>query len=161
MTMMLRMAVLVAAAFLPFTLVLAADPMGSAPCQAARAELDAALSDASGGGPDRAKRRAQARREASRACLGPARGQPERSGAPYPAQTVPPPAISVAPANAPRLPPVAPPPPALEIARPAQITNCDPGGCWDSQGRRLNQIGPVLIGPQGPCSTQGGVVTCP
>jgi len=51
--------------------------------------------------------------------------------------------------------------PPLDIPRPATMTTCDPGGCWDANGKRLNQVGPVLIGPRGPCGMYGGVVTCP
>lgn len=97
---------------------------------------------------------------AAQACPSQANAQPrpQRSGAPYPPISVPPPVISVPrPQPAPS---TAPPQPQLVIPRPAAITACDPGGCWDSDGRRLNQVGPILMGPQGPCSTQGGVVSC-
>jgi hypothetical protein len=57
--------------------------------------------------------------------------------------------------------PVQPPPPPLRVDRPAVITACDPGGCWDSNGTRLNRAGPVLLGPTGACSVSGGFVHCP
>ncbi len=66
-----------------------------------------------------------------------------------------------APAAAPTLPPVALPAPPLAIPRPTVITTCDPAGCWDSDGRRLNNMGPLLMGPRGPCTLQGGVANCP
>lgn len=96
---------------------------------------------------------------AARTCLGPASGQPQRSGAPQPAQVVPPPVIATPSAPA-TLPPPAPPLPRLAIPRPATVTTCDPAGCWDSEGRRLNQVGPLLMGPHGLCSIHGGAVTC-
>jgi len=49
----------------------------------------------------------------------------------------------------------------VHIPRPVAITTCDAGGCWDSQGHRLNFMGPMLIGPQGLCSLQAGAVHCP
>jgi hypothetical protein len=83
--------------------------------------------------------------------------QPQRSGAPYPPISVPPTTIAV-----PRPLPVpdTTPQPQVVIPRPATVTACDPAGCWDSDGRRLNQIGPQIVGPQGPCNMQGGVVSC-
>ena len=136
------------------------DPLSSAECMAARAALEAALNDEVSSRRARAERLATARRHAALACLGPASGQPQRSGAPEPAQAVPPPVIAVPRAQpTPASPSPAPLPP-LAIPRPATITTCDPAGCWDSDGRRLNQMGPLLMGPRGPCSVQGGVVTC-
>jgi hypothetical protein len=134
------------------------DPLSSGECMAARAELEAALADNVSNSRARAQRLAAARKQAAVACLGPSSGERERSGAPQPVQVVPPPLIA-----APSVPPPAPPPappPQLTIPRPAVITTCDPAGCWDSDGQRLNQMGPILMGPRGPCSLQGGVVTC-
>jgi hypothetical protein len=61
------------------------------------------------------------------------------------------------------LPPVpAAPAPPPQGSRPAAVTTCDPGGCWDSDGRRLNSVGPQLIAPRGrACNVQAGVVLCP
>ncbi|MES3003980.1 MAG: hypothetical protein V4787_25035 [Pseudomonadota bacterium] len=59
------------------------------------------------------------------------------------------------------VPAISPPSPPLAIPRPATISSCDPAGCWDSEGRRLNNQGPLLLGPRGPCLQQGGVVSCP
>lgn len=135
------------------------DPLSSRECTAARIELEAALNDKASAPRARAERLAAARSRAALACLGPASGQPQRSGAPQPAQVVPPPVIATPSAPA-TLPPPAPPVPQLAIPRPATITACDPAGCWDSEGRRLNQIGPFFMGPRGPCSIHGGAVTC-
>ena len=131
------------------------DSLRSDECAVARAELEAALADNASNPRARAQRLAMARRHAALACLGPSSGRAQRSGAPQPAQVVPPPVIA-----APRAPPSAAPLPQLEIPRPAAITTCDPAGCWDSDGRRLNQVGPLLMGPRGLCSMHGGIVTC-
>jgi hypothetical protein len=155
-----------------FTLLLAAaaaaqaraqapDPMSTAQCQAAREELDAVLNDAT---PMRRQELAQARTRAATACLGRADEKGERSGAPQPPRAVPAPSISALPQPNPateRAPSTAPPFPALAIPRPTVITTCDPAGCWDSEGRRLNQLGPNLVGPAGPCIAQGAAVNCP
>jgi hypothetical protein len=58
-------------------------------------------------------------------------------------------------------PPAVPTLPAPPIERPAVITSCDTGGCWDSNGTRLNRAGPILIGPGGTCVTTGLQVHCP
>jgi hypothetical protein len=138
------------------------DPIDSKDCANAQAQLDQAIAQAptSHDGPSASLK--AAREAALRACLGkPAQGA-QRSGAPEPAIAVPsmglgaPPSRPAAPAPSPS------PPPALAIPRPSTITTCDPAGCWDSQGSRLNRYSPgVLIGPQGQCSLQGGVVRCP
>lgn len=69
---------------------------------------------------------------------------------------VPPPVIDGPPAIV-----AEPPRQPLVIPRPTAVTTCDPGGCWDSQGRRLNQVGPVLMGPHGACTMQAGAAQCP
>jgi hypothetical protein len=137
------------------------DPLSSSECAAARAELEAALSEPDVDRQARAQRLARARQEAALACLGPTSGNRERSGAPQPPQAVPPPAIGVRP------PPPAPPTvnavpqPPLPVPRSAVITACDPAGCWDSEGRRLNNAGPLLLGPRGLCTLHAGVLNCP
>jgi hypothetical protein len=136
------------------------DPLSSPDCRAALARLQEALAQAprQSGKPDRAV--VQAQRQAAQACLGRDTGQRTRSGAPEPPLTVPPTAI--APPRAAResrpivVPSTAPLPP-----RAAAITACDPAGCWDSDGRRLNNAGPVLLGPRGACVVQAGQVSCP
>ncbi|NKE64409.1 hypothetical protein RAMLITH_01130 [Ramlibacter sp. RBP-2] len=135
----------------------AADPLRSAPCAVARAELEAALAQrpAAGG------RLEQARHRAAQACLGAsddgARRRPGAAGQPQVVQP------TIATRRQPsELPPApAPPPPPLSVPRPTAITACDPAGCWDSEGRRLNQMGPLLVGPGGVCSGLCGLVACP
>jgi hypothetical protein len=137
----------------------AQDPLGSAQCTAAQARLDAALADASAGRRGARERLAQVRRDAIAACLGSAPEGAERSGAPEPALAVSPTQIG---SRVDPLPgPVTTPQASAPNPRPAAITTCDPGGCWDSEGRRLNQLGPVLVGPRGTCTVQAGVVNCP
>jgi hypothetical protein len=136
-----------------------ADPLHSKECAVARAELDAALDEAAAARQPRSRRLAAARSAAADACLGPSSGKAERSGAPDVVRSVPAPAMPAA--------PITPPPavvtvaPPLSVPRPATITACDPAGCWDSEGRRLNQVGPQFIGPRGPCILLGGAVSCP
>jgi hypothetical protein len=55
----------------------------------------------------------------------------------------------------------APPSQPVEIPRPAVVTACDPGGCWDTQGRRFDKVGPLLVGPRGACNPTAGAVQCP
>jgi hypothetical protein len=141
----------------------AAEPMASLDskeCVSARAALEAAMDDALARRDGARARLAQARKNAEFACLGRSQGTAKRSGAPEPAQVVPAPRIAAA---APEPPPllISPPPPPLVIPRAATVTACDPAGCWDSEGRRLNNVGPNLLGPHGFCSVQGGAVQCP
>ena len=136
------------------------DALDSPECAEARAELDSLLADPATREKTHAAALARARKQAALACLGRAGDDRERSGSPYPATGVAPPAIAPSPARA--TPPALPPPqPALVIPRPTAITACDAAGCWDSEGRRLNNIGPMLVGPRGPCIVQGAVATCP
>jgi hypothetical protein len=137
------------------------DPMSSRECMAAREELEQAISKAAPDRQARPERIARARRQAALACLGPSSSSRERSGAPQPAQVVPAPVVGVRPVPAPPAAALAVPQPPLAIPRPAVITACDPAGCWDSEGRRLNNMGPLLMGPRGLCTLQGGVLNCP
>jgi hypothetical protein len=137
------------------------DSLLSGECALAQAELEAALDDKASNPQAPAQRLANARKQAAQACLGPSSGQRQRSGAPQPAQVVPPTVIAAPPVTPPSPPSPAAPLPPLDIPRPATMTLCDPGGCWDNNGKRLNQVGPILIGPRGPCAMNGGVVTCP
>lgn len=44
---------------------------------------------------------------------------------------------------------------------PSPVTSCDPGGCWDSGGRRYNGSGSVMIRGDGRvCQPVGGVMQC-
>lgn len=138
------------------------DPMKSQACATARDELDDLLKDASLPRPRVPTERIEmARRRAALACLGGKAGVRERSIAAQPAQAVPGPTITSAAPQTPSLPAVAPPAPPLAIPRPSSITSCDAAGCWDSEGRRLNSVGPLLVGPRGPCLVQGALVNCP
>jgi hypothetical protein len=133
------------------------DRLESPECRAARAELERQLEAPQA---RRGERLERAQRHAADVCLGRASsGSRQRSGAPEPPLAVPPPVMS-APRTAPPVELAAPAPP-VQIPRPTVITTCDSAGCWDSEGRRLNQTGPLLIGPKGPCNVQGGLVTCP
>ena len=137
------------------------DPLNSSECAAAREELQQTLDAPAANRQDRLDRLAQARQRAALRCLGSDSGRRERSGAPATPQLVPPATATQRPTS-PTLPPVAPPPPPpLAPPRPAPITTCDLGGCWDSEGQRLNRMGPLLIGPRGTCTLQGGLLICP
>ena len=140
-----------------------ADPLHSPECTVAQKALARAQQDALAKLADAKDRLEAARKQAQLACLGPESRHGERVGAPDPSITVPPPRIDVPrrrDAVAPAAPPPSPPP--MVTPGPAAITSCDPGGCWDSEGRRLNQVGPMLVGPRGgACTVQGGVVLCP
>ncbi|MEJ6023339.1 hypothetical protein [Ramlibacter sp. PS4R-6] len=132
------------------------DPLHSPECDAARVVPERALDDASARKAGAGETLTRARRAAIEACLGRDDAPRERSGAPYPSIAVRPPAL-----EGPRLATVPPPAPPLDVGRAAAITTCDPGGCWDSEGRRLTIVGPVLVGPRGACTAQSGVVHCP
>jgi hypothetical protein len=137
------------------------DPLQSAECTAARADLEAALAEPTPTRRDHPDRLALARKQAAAQCLGRTSGPAQRSGAPDPPIAVPAPVIDV-PRSAQARPPLAPPPqPAIATPRTAVITTCDPAGCWDSNGQRLNSAGPLLLGPHGVCSAQAGQVSCP
>lgn len=144
----------------------------SAPCREALAalrtqEATAAAERQAGGRTQQAqdpalpKRLEPWRRQAARACLG-------GSGDP------PPPTHSVAPpvpgTTAAAVRPIVPSPPAapalpLPVSQRADtvptVTNCDQGGCWASDGSRLQRLGPNLVGPRGVCTTQGVLLHCP
>jgi hypothetical protein len=141
----------------------AADPMHTRECVAAQQALAQAQEDAAAKLEGAKDKLAAARKHAQLVCLGRDSGNGQRVGAPEPAIVVPPPEIEPPPPRpAAVATPPAPPPPPVTISRPAAITMCDPGGCWDSEGRRLNQVGPMLLGPRGGvCTVQGGVVLCP
>jgi hypothetical protein len=137
-----------------------ADPLRTPECATARAALEASLDEPLQSRRDHPERLARARKQVLDSCLGRMNANPERSGAPDPPVAVPPPIIEVPrTAQARRPAPVARP--ELVIPRAATITACDPAGCWDSSGRRLNNMGPVLVGPHGVCIPQAGQVNCP
>jgi hypothetical protein len=102
----------------------------------------------------------QARRAAALACLGEDAAAPP-ARVPARPETVAPRgggSSGMTPLTSPATRPAAPvPPPAL----PRTITNCDSGGCWTSDGQRLQRVGPQLLGPRGFCTTAGNAVQCP
>lgn len=137
------------------------DPLQAPECRAAMAALDAAerAPQASASSPALA----EARRRAARECLG-ARADPAPAARrAEPPVAVPPPAWPAPP----RLPPPTPTPtplPAAPAARPLPppaVISCDAASCLTTDGQRLPRAGPVLIGPQGHCSVQAGVLACP
>lgn len=136
-----------------------ADPLASPKCLAARAELEQALDDADGSRGSSAERLTLARAQSAVACLGLDNGTRQRFGAPEPPRVVIPPLITDR--HAPRLLKLDSVPPPLAIPRPTVVTTCDASGCWDSEGRRLNNAGPVLMGPRGLCSGTGNTFNCP
>jgi len=137
------------------------DPMHSPECATAQGVLERALQEAVGGSADARQALDAARKQALDICLGPQTGHTERSGAPASPIAVPSPSFTAhgggRAMHAPTVTPPAPP----SVAPPTVITTCDASGCWDSQGHRLNSMGPVLIGPQGVCALQPGAVRCP
>lgn len=129
------------------------DRLGTPECKSARAALEQALAR-EGVGTDEI---GALKKSTAQACFGTSREPPPRSGrAARPPVAVPPPAAAARPS-----PPAPAPPPPVVIQRPPAITSCDAGGCWDSNGTRLNRMGPGLSGPSGPCTVQGGFAYCP
>ncbi|WP_427912324.1 hypothetical protein ACPWT1_17010 [Ramlibacter sp. MMS24-I3-19] len=131
-----------------------ADPLKSDACGRALAALQAARTPDSGRTPGQVE---GLRREATQACLG-GSGEARRPSPTAQAPMVVPPPTVALPRSIPPAEVVLPAPP---IERPAVITACDAGGCWDSNGKRLNRAGPILIGPGGACVTTGVQVRCP
>jgi hypothetical protein len=147
------------------------DMRDSAQCQQALGALQAQESAARASGPagdgtrreDTVAKLNALRDRAARACLGgPAapRTLPQHLAQP-PIRVEPiatpmplaPPSVSAA---APALAPVLPVQPTL-----VTITTCDPGGCWASDGSRLQRFGPNLVGPRGVCTVQASQLHCP
>ncbi|WP_326541355.1 hypothetical protein [Pseudorhodoferax sp.] len=138
----------------------AEDALKSPACLAARERLDAIMAQDK---PDIVPLRA-ARQRAARACFReeadaierpsrldrPQLPVPQTAGrAAMPPDALPAPAAPAA---------VAPPP----APQPNQAARCDAGGCWDSNGQRLNRSGNYLVNPQGQlCTQQGAVLSCP
>jgi hypothetical protein len=138
------------------------DPLKSSECIEALEALqarEAALLSAgkTQAAPPRAPERAALepyRKRVARECLGREDLVVERT---------PRPPIAVAPAAQP--PAAAPParstlPPAVPLPPLRTVTQCDPSGCWTSDGMRLNRMGPLLVGPSGACTVQSGVLSC-
>ena len=141
------------------------DLMKTPACIEARQQLEQVLAK---GGPR--SRLDEVRQQAALQCLGvKAPPLPEGRFVP-PAVSVDPirlrpelslPAAAIRPSSPPAAVQVAPPLPPVAIPRPPVLTTCDPGGCWDATGARYNQQGPVLLGPRGACTQQGGLLNCP
>jgi hypothetical protein len=147
------------------------DPLQAPECRQALAALhDEEAAAASAPASVRADRRdaravdptlEAARRRAARNCLASRADPPLPGRLAQPPLAVPPvlgarpplPATSSTPVAIPTRPPGPPPL--------TSITSCDSGGCWASDGSRLNRVGPTLWGPHGACSVQGTVVQCP
>jgi hypothetical protein len=132
------------------------DPLASDACQLARQALQLALSAAAENPHDKAAQLAQARERTALACLGAADSSLATTRSRQPALVVPP---IVPAAPAPHV--IATPLPPMAIPRAPVITACDAGGCWDSNGQRLQRAGPELMGPHGPCIAQGQSFNCP
>ena len=131
------------------------DLMRTPECLAARKQLDQVFDK--GGPRDRLD---EVRQQAAQKCLG-------LKAAPLPENRFLPPPVSVEPIRLRSEPalsmatPAAPLPPPVAIPRPPVVTICDAAGCWDAAGARYNQQGPVLLGPHGTCTQQGGSMNCP
>ena len=132
----------------------AGDPLKSDACGRALSALQAARAPGSGRQPAEEE---ALRRDATQTCLGGSGDAHRPSPTAQAPLVVPPPTVALPRSTPPRE--VTPPAPAIE--HPPVITACDAGGCWDSDGRRLNRAGPVLIGPGGACVTAGVQVHCP
>lgn len=128
------------------------DPLKSQACSQALAQLEAARAAGTA--------TSAVRQEAAKVCLGQAQPAAPRSNRwAQPPVSVPPPVIEPPPRAAAAAPPKPLPPP-VHIDRPAVISTCDANGCWTTDGRRLPQLGPNLIGPHGPCAIAGAFATC-
>lgn len=97
------------------------------------------------------------RKRVARECLG--KEDPVLERAPRPPVAVaplmlPPSAVSAKPGV------LQSPPPPVQLSPLRTITQCDPSGCWTSDGVRLNRLGPLLVGPPGACTVQSGVLSC-
>lgn len=131
------------------------DPLKSPACGAALASLQEARA---GGAAEAAVQALRA--GAARTCLGGGTAPGRAARVLYAPVAIPPPAI-VPPPLAAALPPVQLPPPPVVIQRPPSPTHCDAAGCWADDGQHLRQVGPGLVGPNGLCAPQGGLVYCP
>jgi hypothetical protein len=160
-------------AFFPVPVAQAA-PLETAPCRAAldllAQEEDAAIARRSGLAPNAKavpSRLRQLQRDAARVCLGestagePGTARPPRL-TPFPggrASAVSPPGTVMPDGVAA---PASKPPAAAVQQRPlVTISQCDPQGCWASDGTRVQSQGNLLIGPRGYCTRAGAVLSCP
>lgn len=137
----------------------------AAPASAGRPRSGAVDAPAKGVSVDPDLRRL--RDAAARACLA---SRLDAPAAPAPGRLAQPPVAVPSLAGAPRWPssatipvPVESPRPAVPQSRPPTVvTTCDSAGCWTSDGRRLERVGPnMFVGPRGVCSGQGAMLQCP
>jgi hypothetical protein len=144
------------------TLAQGGDPLKSAECLQALDALqarEAALPSASPPAQARAGAAELAalapyRKRVARECLG--KEDPALERAPRVPISVSP--VGSPPSAIPHAPAAVPPPVPIPPLR--TVTQCDPSGCWTSDGIRLNRMGPVLVGPLGACTVQSGVLSC-
>ena len=140
----------------------AVETSASAPSvHGARGMPQAAASGATGhAAPAIDPRLAAARRDVARHCLE-AREDPPRAGRLAEPPITVPSVAGAAVAAPPSTPPTTMPARIPPVQPPVAITSCDTGGCWTSDGKRLQRLGPTLLGPRGACSVVGAVVHCP
>jgi hypothetical protein len=154
-TMKILSALLLALALLPAAHAQSGDPLKSAACGEALAQLQAGRAAGNGAAPQPLRDRA------AQACLG-GGSTPQRSARvlQQPISVAPPVITPPVPPGPIAAPPQLPPPP-VAIQRAPLPTHCDAGGCWASDGNSLRHIGPNLAGPNGLCTQQAGQVFCP
>jgi hypothetical protein len=134
----------------------AGDPLKSAECGSALAQLQSARAGGAAAGAVEGLRSA-----AAASCLGSAAIPSRPSRIAQRPIAVPPPQIDV-PQGAPSLPAPALPPPPVAIQRAPLPSQCDANGCWTGDGgTHLRHVPPTLAGPNGMCTQQGGLVYCP
>lgn len=139
-----------------------AEESASAPSgHGAHSAPHAAASGATGHASAIDPRLAAARRDVARQCLE-AREDPPRAGRLAEPPIVVPPVAGAGVPPPPSTPPTTMPARIPPVQPPVAITTCDTGGCWTSDGKRLQRLGPTLLGPRGStCSVVGAVVHCP
>lgn len=150
-----RLPALLLACLLPVMVPAQDDPLKSTACDAALQQLQAARAAPGGAGQVESLRHA-----AARTCLGTGEPPARPGRVAQPPVVVPPPIIEPPPRTALPAGPTPLPPP-VAVTRPSMVTTCDAGGCWTSDGDRLNRAGPNLLGPQGVCTVQGALAFCP
>ncbi|MED5622368.1 hypothetical protein [Ideonella sp. BN130291] len=105
----------------------------------------------------------KARHRAARACLRSQADPPPAGRMAQPAVSVP--STSLPSAALPPMPrpavPATPAPPVAMPPPPTVVTHCDAGGCWASDGSRVNRIGSTVVGPRGACTPMGATLVCP
>jgi len=149
------------------------DPFSAPACVQARADLDAARVALTAPATTTAQSQQlkQARRAVARICLGEAAARertpgPSRERTPgrmaqAPLSVVTPAAPPASEAGSQPAPPTAGwPGPASPNPPPPVLTACDASGCWHSNGRRLERAGPLLLGPDGPCTAPAELLNC-